>query len=155
AVAHLGVAPQMLDDVEGVFDAGADTGARAVDGALRGGDPVRTPAAAVDAVADIDLAAQPAVLLAPVGAVAVDLGLLPVQQVGHLGEVVDAGAGGGELVGKPALVGADMHLHTEVPVGTLLRLSHLRVAFPIGVLRRAGRGDDGGVHDGARLQIQA
>src|SRR5688572_14401760 len=71
AIAHLGEAPQALDHIEGVLDAGADARARAIDEPLRGGDAVSPLAATVHPVTDAGLAAQVAVFLAPVGAVTV------------------------------------------------------------------------------------
>jgi hypothetical protein len=49
----------------------------------------------------------------------------------------------------------DVRLHPEVPLVALLRLVHVGVALALGVLRRAGRSDDRGVHDGARAHQQA
>src|SRR5688572_6083681 len=80
AVAHLGEAPQALNDVEGMLDAGANARARAIDEPLCRSDLVSTAAAAVHPVTDAGLAAQPAMLLTPVGAVAVYLGLFAVEQ---------------------------------------------------------------------------
>ncbi len=49
---------------------------------------------------------------------------------------------------------ADVGLHAVVPLVALLRLVHLRVTLATGVLRRAGRGNDGGIHDGAGAHEQ-
>ena len=50
--------------------------------------------------------------------------------------------------------GTDVHLHPKVPLPVLLGLLHLGVATVALVLGRTGRADDGGVHDGPRLQQQ-
>jgi hypothetical protein len=59
-------------------------------------------------------------------------------------------------VGQAALaVHADVQLHAEVPLLALPGLVHLGVTRAFGVLGRAGRTDDGGVHDGAGLELEA
>ena len=67
------------------------------------------------------------------------------QRPGHV-EIVDVGrrARHGVHQARPS-VHADVRLHTEVPVVALLRLLHLRVAFTLGVLGRARRGDQRGI----------
>ena len=44
---------------------------------------------------------------------------------------------------------ADVRLHAEIPLVTLLCLVHLGIAFPARVLGRARCRDDGGIDDGA------
>lgn len=50
---------------------------------------------------------------------------------------------------------ADVGLRAEVPLVALLGLLHLRVALAVGVLGRAGRSNQRGVHNRARAQQQA
>ena len=49
----------------------------------------------------------------------------------------------------------NVRLHPEEPLVALLGLVHLRIAFALLVLGRAGRGDDGGVDDAALPEQQA
>ncbi len=92
---------------------------------------------------------------AQVAAVAVDALFRTVQQLGQRMLVVHVGSGEHRAVYQPApAVCAHVHLHAEVPLVALARLLHLGVALPIGVLGRARRGDDGGIHDGARAQLE-
>src|SRR3974390_2387057 len=129
AVAHLGKAPQAFDDVEGMLTAGAPARAAAVDQLLilaqrlmlAGGTPV-------DALPNARLFAVLPVILAPIGLIAIEFRLLPVQQLANAADV--------GLVGRPAhhamhqalLGGADMKFHAEVPLLTLPGLMHLRIA---------------------------
>src|SRR5262249_3952584 len=54
--------------------------------------------------------------------------------------------GHADTVRRPAVdIGTDMDLHAEIPLIALLGLVHLRVAFPLGILGRTRRMDDGGV----------
>jgi hypothetical protein len=55
---------------------------------------------------------------------------------------------------QTAPVGADVHVHAEVPLPALARLLHLRVALTGGVLGRRRRGNEGGIDDGAALEQQ-
>src|SRR5512142_2936775 len=72
-------------------------------------------AASIHAIAHSGLLTQPLVLFAPVRAIPVELSLLAVKQFSDLRVVVHRGAGCGQTVREPALVGADMNLHAEVP----------------------------------------
>jgi len=47
-----------------------------------------------------------------------------------------------------------MGLHAEVPLVALLRLMHLRIPLRGTILRRTGRGDDRGIHDGPSADLQ-
>ena len=81
--------------------------------------------------------------------------LLAVQQVLGLVDVGDVGRGAGETVHQPRVgIGADVGLHTEVPLVALLGLVHLGIARLVPVLGRGGRGDDGGIHHRALRQHQ-
>ena len=92
--------------------------------------------------------------LARIGAVAVDAPLVSVQQIGQRVLVVHVGGRDHRAVHQAALaVHADVQLHAEVPLPTLLGLVHLGVAGVVGVLGRARRSDDGGVDDGAGLEL--
>ena len=53
------------------------------------------------------------------------------------------------------LVHAYLQRHAEVPLLALAGLVHLRIACTAVVLGGAGRGDDGGFHDGAGADLQA
>jgi len=95
-------------------------------------------------------------LLTGVGAVAVDAALVAMQQLGQRVLVVHVGRAHHGAVRKPrAAVHANVHLHPKVPLRALARLVHLQVARLVGVLGRARRADDGGVHAGAGAQLQA
>jgi hypothetical protein len=50
-------------------------------------------------------------------------------------------------------VNANVHLHTEVPLLAIARLMHLGVSLVGCILGRAGRTNDGGVHDRARAHL--
>ncbi|MCY1166517.1 hypothetical protein D9M73_64560 [compost metagenome] len=44
--------------------------------------------------------------------------------------------------------------HAKVPLLAFAGLVHLGVACPVRVLGRAGRADDGGIHDGAGVDLE-
>ena len=48
-----------------------------------------------------------------------------------------------------------MQLHAEIPLLAFAGLVHVVVARLVGVPGRTGRGDDGGIHDGAGIDLQA
>lgn len=52
-------------------------------------------------------------------------------------------------------VHADVQSHAKVPLLTLAGLVHVRIAGLVSVLGRTGRTDDGGVHDGAGIDLDA
>ena len=49
----------------------------------------------------------------------------------------------------------DMRLHAEVSLVAFLRLMHLRIPLLSPVLCRTGRTDDGRIHDGPPVHLQA
>jgi hypothetical protein len=78
------------------------------------------------------------------------------QQVGNLLDVGLVGRRGGDGVHQAAVgVDRNVRLHAEVPLVALLGLVHLRVALAFGVLGRARRSDDRGIHDAAALEQEA
>jgi hypothetical protein len=78
-----------------------------------------------------------------------------VKQLTRLGHVIDVGRRADQRVHDARLgVHADVRLHAVMPLVALLRLVHLRVTLTAGILRRARRGNDGGVHDGAGAHEQ-
>ncbi len=74
--------------------------------------------------------------LARIRLIAVDGAVVLADEIGkHLG-VVHATRRRAGRVHKPALsIGADVHLHAEIPLVALLRLPHLRIAHVLLVLR--------------------
>ena len=94
--------------------------------------------------------------LARIRAVAPDVVLLAVQQIGQRMLVVHVGGRDDGAVRQARLaVYADVQLHAEVPLLPLAGLVHLRVALLVGILRRTGRTDDRGVHDRAGANLQS
>ena len=49
----------------------------------------------------------------------------------------------------------EMRLHAKVSLGPLLRLMHLRIPLLRAILRRTGGTDDGRIHDGLIVHLQA
>ena len=95
-------------------------------------------------------------LFASIGAVTVEAGLVPMQQVGHLMVVMNIGRGdAGAMDQATATIHADVQFHAEVPLVAFLGLVHLRVAGLVLVLDRGRGGDQGGIDDGAARQAQA
>ena len=81
AIAHLGEAPQLLDDAKRMFAASPGPKACAVDHALGFGQRFASSAAPVDTVADAGLLAVFAVPFGPVGLVTVNLLFFAVNQL--------------------------------------------------------------------------
>ncbi len=78
------------------------------------------------------------------------------QQIRQRMFVMHVGRRHHRAVCQPALAGhPDVQLHAEVPLLALAGLVHLRVACLVGILGRAGRANDGGVHDGAGIDLEA
>jgi len=155
AIAHLGEAPQLLDHAEGVLAAGARARTRPIDHAPAlaqrppGSGPPIYPVAYPPALKEL------AVVFFPVRLIAEHLALLPVQQLWQLSDIGHRSIGRAYGVDDAALVGANVQLHPEVPVTPLPGLLHLRIAGPISIFGRTGRGDDGRIDDGPGAQQQA
>jgi hypothetical protein len=76
------------------------------------------------------------------------------QQVGQWMLIVHVGRRHHGAVGQPrAAVNANVHLHAKVPLLTFARLMHLGVSLVVGILGRAGRTNDGSVHDHAPAHL--
>jgi hypothetical protein len=126
AVAHFAKAPQALDHMEDMLDSSPSGAAPTVDeplilaqrGTGIGGSPI-------DPVADAGSQGSLAMRLAPVGLVTEHLALMPVQECWHLRDVTHVRRRGCEAVNDAAPVGADVRLHTNVPVFAFARLVRL------------------------------
>jgi hypothetical protein len=95
-------------------------------------------------------------LLAGIGRVAIHALLVAMQQIGQWVFVVHVGRRHHGAVRQPALaVHADVQLHAEIPLLAFAGLVHVGVARLVGVLGGAGRCDDGGIHDGAGVDLDA
>jgi hypothetical protein len=95
-------------------------------------------------------------LRTPVARVGPHVLFLAVQQIGNLLDVGLIGRRGGDRVHQAAIgIHRDVRVRVEVPLVALLGLVHLGVTHTLGVLGRAGHGDDGRVHDAAALERQA
>ena len=85
-----------------------------------------------------------------VGAVAIQSGIVAMQQIWQFLTVVDIGGRDrGALCEAGFAVHANMYLHAEVPLVALLGLMHFGITGVVGVLGRAWRCNIGGIHDGA------
>src|SRR5262245_36883204 len=138
AVAHLGEAPQTLDDVEGVLASSTSARTGSVDQLLMPGELVPGLGLAVYPVADAGVLSLHAMVFAPVSLIAIQLRLLPVQQFVHARDVGLVGRTRSQAMHHPLLGGADVKLHAEIPLLALARLTHLGVALLLGILRRTG-----------------
>src|ERR1700730_4494258 len=145
--------PESLDHVKGMLDPGSGGGAPSVDEPLIFGQR-NVRRSAIDAVADALRQGRLTMRLVPVGLVAKHFALSTVQQFGHLRTVVPVRHVRAKAVADPAAIRADVRLHTEMPVFSLLRLAHLRVSRALLILRRWRRGNEGGVHNRAALEQQ-
>lgn len=95
-------------------------------------------------------------LLAGIGRVAIDALLIAVQQVWQGMFVVDVGCGDGCAVHQSALaVQTDVQLHPEAPLLALFGLVHLGVSGFVCILGGARCSNDGGVHNGAGIDLEA
>ena len=95
-------------------------------------------------------------LLTQVDGVTMQQGVFAMQQAAQLLTVMHAGRSHTDVVHQAAgTVHSNVHFHTEVPLIAFLGLHHFRAARPVGILGRAGRGNDGGVHGGASAQRQS
>ena len=90
------------------------------------------------------------------GEISPDLLFLDVQQVGDLLDICLVGGRDRSRVHQPGVcIDRNERLHAEVPLVALFGLMHLGVALAASVLGRAGRGNNGGVHDAAASEEQA
>src|SRR6266568_2588188 len=95
-------------------------------------------------------------LLSGVTGITVDPPLGAVQQVRQRMLVMHVGRTRRHRMNQLGLaVHADVRLHPEVPLVTLLRLLHLRVPLAFLILGRTGRVDDRGIDDGTGGDSQA
>lgn len=77
------------------------------------------------------------------------------QRIGD-GDIADIGCRVFHVVHQPGqFINADVRLHPEVPLVALAGLMHFRVTCLGGVLGRARRVDDRGIHDRACAQALA
>lgn len=94
--------------------------------------------------------------LARIGRVAVDALLVAMEQVRQGMFVVHIGRRDHRAVGQAGLaVHTDVQLHAEIPLLALAGLAHLGVARLVCILGGAGCANDGGVHDGAGVDLEA
>src|SRR5437879_4934990 len=117
-VANFAKAPQALDHMEHMLDAGPSCGAPTVDEPLiLAQRPSR--GVPIDAVANAGSQGALAMRFIPVGLIAEHLALLSMQQFGHLRAVVRVRRGGAQAMHDAAPVGTDVRLHPKVPVFAL------------------------------------
>src|SRR5262245_35636037 len=108
------------------------TGARARPDAVNASPPlaermVAPRRAPIHAIADAARLVRLPIRLLPIGLVAEDFALRPVQQVRQLLDVCARGVGHSQAVNDPPPIGADVHLHAEMPVVSLAGLLHLGI----------------------------
>lgn len=163
-VARLDVAELPLDDPKRMLHFGADARldlldllgqlvaqALAVEQAPLGGHHGHVPAHI--GVLRLHLLA---LVHAPVARVGKDIALLAVQQRSSLGHVVRIGRCGGDGVHQAGIgIGADVGLHSKVPLIAFLGLVHVWVALAALVLGRARRSYERGIDYAALAQQQA
>ena len=155
-VADLLEAEDPLDHPDRVFDLRANTRLVANLGFDALVDPLAATVSAVGAVAGARGDRADDIGMPLVGLIAPDAGLFAAQQMRQSQSVGDIGSrdqhGMDELV---AAVDGDVRLHAEIPLLSLGRLVHLRIALAILVLRRARSTDDRGIHDRAVAHLDA
>ena len=156
AIVDLGKAKDALDDEKGVLHLGAHTRLPAVLLALTFSQPSIAKPLLIGEVTRLRCGPGDQRLLAGVGGVAIHPLLVAVQQLRERMFVVHVGRCRNNRMDQLGLtVHTDVRLHAEVPLVTLLRLVHLRVARLVLILGR-GRGiDDGGIDDGAGRYLQS
>ena len=155
-IAHLGKAPNLLEREKRVLHLGARLALGGVDLFVPLAQRRVAVGAFVGEVPGFGRMRFENVLLARIGTVTVQTRLLAVQQMAQLLAIVYVGPSHAGAVDQGAgAVHADVGLHTEVPLAALFSLVHLRISRFVLVLGGAGRGNDGGVHDGAPAQAQA
>src|SRR5436853_4097147 len=153
-IANLRKSKQPFDHPEGVLNSGADLRLCPVLGPLGLIDPTIPAVALIDEVLRLRGALANHIPLASVCLIAVHSSLFSMQQVrqrqgvGHVRRRDFYGVDDLLLTVHP-----DVGLHPEIPLFSLGRLMHLRIALPTFVLRRTGRVDNRGVHDRATAHI--
>ena len=155
-VAHLAKPPQPLDHAQHVLHPRVDARLVAVL-ALQGLVPdAIAPGALVGEVFGSGRLACDQLFLTGIGRVTVDTPLMPMQQVGQGMLVMGVRRCDHGTVRQAALaVHPDVQLHAEIPLLTLAGLMHLRVSRLVCILGRAGRANDGGVYDGAGVELES
>ncbi len=149
-VARLGKAEDLFDDQEWMLDLGSDTRLRRVFAPFDIVDLALASGAAVGHVLCVGRAVLDDLALTLVGRITPDLGLLAVQQIGQTGRIVDVRrcrCDGVDDFG-PA-IDADVRLHAEKPLITLLCLMHVGIPLTVFILRGGRRTDDRRIDNGA------
>ena len=137
-------------------NASADAGLVAVLGPLHFVYLCRTARALVGEVLGLWGLACYQRLLTGIGRVAIDPLLIAVQQIRQWVLVMHVGGRDNRAMAQSRLaVHTNVQLHAEVPLLPFAGLVHLGVSGFVGILRRAGCADDGGVHDGAGIDLDA
>ena len=163
-VAHLGKAPNFLEREKRVLHLGARLALGGVDLFVPLAQRRVAVRALIGEVPGFGRTLFENCLLARIGTVTIQARLLAMQQVAQLLAVVCVGRSHAGAVDQGAgAVHADVGLHTpavrmtfdQVPLAALFSLVHLRISRFVLVLDGTGRGNDGGVHDGAPAQAQA
>lgn len=145
SIANLAEAPQTLDHEKCMFTSSAGGRALSINCSLvQTQRPLVRPP--IDPISNTFAERCAAVLLAPIGLIAEDRPLTPMQQLRHLADVGTVGGRCDQAVHDAARVGPHVRLHAKVPVLALKGLMHLRVSRLIGVLGRGGRRNDGRIH---------
>src|SRR6266705_2713135 len=156
AVTHFDEAEDALDDADGVLDLGPDPRLGAILGALFRGQVAIATTALLGEVLRLRRMLPNQFLLSSIASVAVDPSLATVQQVRQGMLVMHVRCARGNGMNQLGLaIHAEVGLHPEVPLVTLLRLLHLRVPLAFLILGRTGRVDDCGIDDGTGGDLQA
>jgi hypothetical protein len=158
AVADLGKSELALDDAEGVFYLGANACLELLDSFA---DSVRFKLGELLSLSrphcDVPVGGHgESLLYPPVPRIGKDIGFFSVQEVLSLGDVMNIGRGAGKAVHQSRFsIHPNVGLHSKVPLIALLGLVHLRVSCSRGVLGRARRCNDRGIHNRALGQSQS
>src|SRR5205809_810437 len=155
-VTHFDEAEDALDDADGVLDLGPDPRLGAILGPLFWRQvPVATPTP-LGEVLGLWRMLPNQCLLSSIASIAVHPPLAAMQQVRQCMLVMYVRCTRGDGMDQLGLaVHADVGLHPEVPLVTLLRLLHLRVPLAFLILGRAGCVDDRGIDNGTGGDLQA
>jgi len=156
-VADFTVAEDPLDGQKRMLDLGPDTGFHPLDLMQQTALGKLGAASETHGHLPVDRAVLVflALLNACISSISPDSLLFTVQKLIRNGNVTDIGRGRRHTMDQAkGLIDADVHLHTKVPLVSLLGLMHLRVARIVAVLGRARCGDDRCIHDGAFLEYQ-